>query len=249
MIKSTLDSTPVFQPVVTRRASEIIYEEIKERIVRRVLKPGDRLPSEKQLMEMFRRSRPTIREALRMLSSNGYIRTVPGSSGSIVLEMTEKNMEQVITDALQVNVISLAEMAEYRLTLEAAVAEWAATRSTEEELTEIRDVLNEMKSSIDSDVNFAQLDTDFHKSIAKAAHNKIASVMINTAAQINMGFMEEKLLRTSETARKKMRQRVYCQHLAIYEAVASGKADAARENMIVHMHSFLKDLQPDANFE
>ena len=55
------DISIFFEPVETKRASEAIYEQIKERIISGDLKPGDRLPSERNMMELFRRSRPTIR--------------------------------------------------------------------------------------------------------------------------------------------------------------------------------------------
>ena len=69
-------------PVETKRASEVIFEQIREMILSGQLKPGDRLPSEKSLMEMLKRSRPTVREALRMLEHAGFIRTIPGSNGA-----------------------------------------------------------------------------------------------------------------------------------------------------------------------
>jgi DNA-binding FadR family transcriptional regulator len=59
-----------FSPFATQRASEVIYEQIRELIISGQLKPSDRLPSERTLMEMYHRSRPTIREALRMLESS-----------------------------------------------------------------------------------------------------------------------------------------------------------------------------------
>ena len=68
-------SEEIFHPIKTVRASEAIYEQIKDRIISGELKPGDRLPSERNMMELFQRSRPTIREALRMLERSGYIRT------------------------------------------------------------------------------------------------------------------------------------------------------------------------------
>ena len=61
----------LFRPVETKRASEAIFDQIKDLIMRGKLRPGDRLPSERSMIEMFQRSRPTIREALRMLERAG----------------------------------------------------------------------------------------------------------------------------------------------------------------------------------
>ena len=94
-------SEEIFHPIKTVRASEAIYEQIKDRIISGELKPGDRLPSERNMMELFQRSRPTIREALRMLERSGYIRTIPGSNGALVTLPTGRNMIESIGEALQ----------------------------------------------------------------------------------------------------------------------------------------------------
>ena len=71
-----------WQPVKTRRASEEIYLQLREFILSGQLKPGDRLPSERAMMTQLNRSRPTIREALRMLEQGGYIASTHGAPGA-----------------------------------------------------------------------------------------------------------------------------------------------------------------------
>ena len=75
-----------WQPVKTRRASEEIYLQLREFILSGQLKPGDRLPSERAMMTQLNRSRPTIREALRMLEQGGYIASTHGAPGAVVQE-------------------------------------------------------------------------------------------------------------------------------------------------------------------
>lgn len=75
-----------WQPVKTRRASEEIYLQLREFILSGQLKPGDRLPSERAMMAQLNRSRPTIREALRMLEQGGYIASTHGAPGAVVQE-------------------------------------------------------------------------------------------------------------------------------------------------------------------
>lgn len=70
----------LLRPVETQRASAAIYEQVKGLILDGQLKPGDRLPSERALMDLMGRSRPTIREALRMLERDGFIHTVPAAA-------------------------------------------------------------------------------------------------------------------------------------------------------------------------
>lgn len=71
-----------WQPIGGGRASEAIYDQLRELITSGVLKPGDRLPSERAMMEQLHRSRPTIREALRMLEQGGYVASTHGASGA-----------------------------------------------------------------------------------------------------------------------------------------------------------------------
>ena len=82
------------QPVQTRRASEEIYNQIRQLILDGEIHPGERLPSERKMMDMMHRSRPTIREAMRMLEREGYIKIYSGSSGAVVQEINVDNAVQ-----------------------------------------------------------------------------------------------------------------------------------------------------------
>ena len=237
-----------FHPVRTKRASEMIYEQIREQITRRELKPGDRLPGEREMMQQFQRSRPTVREALRMLERNGYIRTIPGSGGSVIQEMDESNFEQIMEEAVQGSFISLPEIAEYRAVCETAVAGWAAERRTKTDLKDLKDVLDQMNEIHHDDAAFIRLDPLFHKLVARAARNKAAAMMNKTMASINGLFMEEKMAAMSESAKEIMYKRIYSQHLAIYEAIRDGQPEEARKAMEIHIRGFRDDLNPDTEF-
>ena len=100
-----------WQPIGGGRASEAIYDQLRELITSGVLKPGDRLPSERAMMEQLHRSRPTIREALRMLEQGGYVASTHGASGAVVQELTIDGVEQPLSAMLQLNQISLEELA------------------------------------------------------------------------------------------------------------------------------------------
>lgn len=238
-----------FQPVVTKRASEIIYEQVRELINKGELKPGDRLPSERHMMEMFQRSRPTIREALRMLERTGYIRTIAGSNGAIVMEPSDENVEQIMEDALTAGHIELEEMSEFRHISEVYTAGWAAQRRTEEDIAALREVLDQAQAALDDYETFATLDPMFHKLLAVCAKNQVAAIMNKTFSQLNQGYMMTKMRDMTPAARKKMTRRVHGQHEAIYEAVKAGDADGAKAAMEAHMDSFRDDLMPGVEFK
>lgn len=237
-----------FQPVKTKRASEMIYEQIRDQIRRRELLPGDRLPGERELMQVFRRSRPTVREALRMLERNGFIRTTPGSGGSVIQEMDESSIEQIMEDAVHGSMIDLADIAEYRAACETAVAGWAAERRTAKDLEAIEEVLDQMKRSVDNDDVFIHLDPVFHKLIAEAARNKVAALMNKSLASINLLFLEEKMASMEDAAKKKMCRRIYAQHMDVFDAIKNRQPEEARNAMAIHIRGFRQDLNPDTEF-
>ena len=237
-----------FHPVETKRASEMIYDQIRDQIISRELSPGDRLPGEKELMQLFRRSRPTIREALRMLEQNGFIRTIPGSGGAVVQEIDPARIEQLISDALQGALISLPEMAELRALCETAFAGWAAERRTQEELAELQGILEKMRDPDLDGSEFIALDPVFHRALAAAAHNKAAAIMNKVMAEINRSFLDKKVADMTEGARKKMRKRICDQHEAVLKAVEAQDAEGARLAMEAHMRGFQTDLDPTTEF-
>ncbi|MEG1924284.1 MAG: FadR/GntR family transcriptional regulator [Ruthenibacterium sp.] len=234
-----------FKPVVTKRASEAIYEQVKGLIISGELKAGGRLPSERNMMEMFQRSRPTIREALRMLERSGYIRTIAGSNGAIIMEPNNKNVQQTMEDALQVGHISLEEMSEYRKISEAAAVAWAAERSTDEDITLIEAVLQQMQACVtEGDYEkFIDMDSRFHEALALAAKNTVSVAMNKTFSKLNRTFVKGKMATMTSAARKKMCVRVQNMHKEILEAVKNHEVEKAKEAIEVHLNAFGSDLK------
>ena len=236
------DISNFFEPVETKRASEAIYEQIKERIISGDLKPGDRLPSERNMMELFRRSRPTIREALRMLERSGYIRTIPGSNGAVITSPNEKNMEESIEDALQIGQISLEEMREYRCVSEGATAQWAAERATDDEIKALEECLAKMAEIIEDHDKFIDMDAQFHALLASAAKNRVSVTMNTTLNKLSRTFVKRKMSDLSAEDRSTMGIYVHKMHVEIFEAVKAHDVEKARAAMDKHLNSFYFDL-------
>ena len=104
-------SKALFTPAKTQRASEAIYNQIYPKIISGELRPGDRLPPERELAEMFQRSRPVVREALRMLQQEGLIETAVGSSGGAVIRgVSLKSVEEPLKNLVAMGAINLDEL-------------------------------------------------------------------------------------------------------------------------------------------
>lgn len=232
-----------FHPVETKRASEAIFEQVKNLIMRGELKPGDRLPSERNMMELFHRSRPTVREALRMLERSGYIRTIPGSNGAVVLKPNNKLLENSLKDALMVGHISLADISEYRRSSEVTTVIWAVHRRTEEDIQAMEQYLADMKNSIDDYETFISMDSHFHGLLAAASQNKVSTIFNRAFSKINQAFMKDKLLSLPPEEQHAMACRVQAMHEAIFEAVRDQDEERAKAVMIAHMDAFSLDLQ------
>lgn len=232
-----------FHPVETKRASEAIFEQVKSLIMSGELKPDDRLPSERNMMELFHRSRPTVREALRMLERSGYIRTIPGSNGAVVLKPNNKLLENSLKDALMVGHISLADISEYRRSSEMATVTWAVHRRTEEDIQTMEQYLEDMKNAMDDYATFVSMDSHFHGLLAAAAKNKVSVIFNRAFSQINQAFMKDKLFSLSPEEKHKMACRVQEMHQAIFEAIRDQDEPRAQAAMDAHMKAFSVDLQ------
>ena len=232
-----------FHPVETKRASEAIFEQVKGLIIRGELKPDDRLPSERNMMELFHRSRPTVREALRMLERSGYIRTIPGSNGAVVLKPNNKNLENSLKDALMVGQIGLDEISEYRRSSEMTTVTWAARRRTEEDIQAMEQHLAAMEAVLEDYQAFIDLDSAFHGLLAVSAKNKVSKIFNRAFAQINRGFMLEKMRTLSPDKQMEMSHKVHQMHIAIFEAIRDQDELRARDAMDVHMKAFRVDLK------
>ena len=238
-----------FQPAVTKRASEIIVDQIRERILRRELKPGDRLPSERQMMEMFQRSRPTVREALRMLERGGYIRTIAGSNGAVVLEPDNRSIQQSIQEAIQIGHIDLSEMHEYRSISEVATVTWACGRRTEEDLRKLRDCLDRMAETHRNPSAFITLDSEYHSLIAAASKNTVSMLIIQTLSNIIQSFIRAKLSTMTEAEQTEMLAKGIELHEQIYQAIELQDEKRAREAMQRHLNDFEIDLRVEGTFQ
>ena len=242
----SLSRESLFRPVETKRASEAIFEQIRDLIARGELKPGDRLPSERNMIEMFQRSRPTIREALRMLERAGYIRTVPGSNGAVVLPPNDKNLENSLADALSIGHISLDQLAEYRTASETVTAGWAALRRTEDDIRAMERLLERMEGSLDDYEQSVSLDPDFHGLIARAAKNTVSVIFNRTFSRLNQGYMIDRLAKLAPAEQLEMTQRVHQMHETIFNAIKRGDAEGASAAMRLHLMAFREDLSQDA---
>lgn len=232
-----------WQPIEGKRASEAIYEQLRRQITSGHLKPGDRLPSERAMMQQLGRSRPTIREALRMLEQGGYVSSTHGASGAVVQELTLDGVEQPLTEMIQLNQISLEELGEYREVNDSTIAGWAAQRRTDEDIAALERCLTQAEQSLGDYRRFVELDVTFHSLLSRATGNQVAVIVTDVLGSVEQQTLLKKMLTISGADRWALASRILERHREILSAIRQQDADSARRAMLEHTRAAGQDLK------
>ena len=243
MANNNLSNEVQLAPVATKRASEAIYDQIKNLIISGELKPGDRLPSERNMMSMLQRSRPPIREALRMLERSGFIKTIPGSGGAVVMKVSSKTVEQPLENMISLNQISHKELLEYRELNEVAFAGWAAERRNEKELADIAECIQTSTNVVEDIEAFISFDIKFHELVAAAGHNRIISIVNRVISRLVFNILRTSFQEYSKEDQTKMCIEINEMHQEIYKAILKQDSKKAKELMRHHIERFQGDLK------
>jgi GntR family transcriptional regulator, transcriptional repressor for pyruvate dehydrogenase complex len=165
-----------FEPVATRRTFEEAVEQIAEKVKSGDLAVGDRLPSERELAGQMRISRPTLREAVKVLVEAGVLEVRRGQSGGIFVA-SELVPRELLRTRSEIRVGEVAGVLEARRLLEPRVAQLAAVHAGEDDFGAMQATIDrqrELAAARDFLRNedlFLQLDLKFHLSIARATRN------------------------------------------------------------------------------
>ena len=232
------------QPVQTKRASEEIYNQIRQLILDGEIHPGERLPSERKMMEMMHRSRPTIREAMRMLERDGYIKIYSGSSGAVVQEINVDNAVQSLETIIQMKHLSIENILEYRRQTENEAARLAASRRTEENLEKLKEIIQRSEAAIGNPEEFMECDMEFHVAVAEASQNSMYSIMLQVCRNV-LGESLTQILNQGKKSTQKVRYELILDvHKKIYIAVKNQKEEDAAKWMTTHLINAEHDILP-----
>ncbi len=227
------------EPALRRSASEEVADAIRGHVLAEALQPGDRIGREEDLAQRFGVSRPTLREALRLLSSAHLIRATKGPGGGIFVAATpEQGIGLSVTDSvasmLSAESIDLEELIETRMLLEIPLAGLAAQRATEADVAGLHAILDAAGDVAQGD-RFRGLDTRLHGTIATIAGNRLARAFtewIGTVLQPPLHALIEPAVVDSVVAD---------QHRDIVRAIERGDPIAAERAMREHL-VYLHDL-------
>lgn len=183
---------PVYLPVQTKRAFEEVAQQIRDQLSQGLLRPGDRLPSERELAERFGLSRNTVREALRALEMSGLLELRKGATGgAFVREGQGDAVISGFTDLFRLGYILPDDLAEARLILGTEIGRLACQRATVEELIALDTNLDSSESAAAhaDDARRLQLNLEFHALLAKAARNPVLIILTDALNEIHQRLL------------------------------------------------------------
>jgi|SRR5215472_13120392 len=171
----------IFRPVSIGRISEVIVEQIRVLMRQGQLKPGDRLPPERDLCERFGVSRVTVREALRMLESSGLVQIRVGArGGAFVTAPSSDRVGEGLTDMLTLSAISAADVTEVRMILEVGIVPLVCERATEQDIADLEKICERSEAALRSGEYSMDYSLEFHTRVAQATHNPAVVMLVES---------------------------------------------------------------------
>jgi len=220
-----------FKEITPVRLYESAIEQIMDLVKRSELKPGDKLPPERELAEKLSISRNSLREAFRVLESRGLIKSKAGGGRYVrkIRKNCYSNTENII---LSLEKSSILELLEAREIFEVKIAKIAAQRATVEDTELIEQVLNKMNEEEKlKDEKKTESDTEFHLAIASASHN---FVFVNII-KLHLDLLKDTREKTWQIPGRREKQ--YQEHQAILQAIKGHDTKKAGEAMLKHLRN------------
>jgi GntR family transcriptional repressor for pyruvate dehydrogenase complex len=219
-----------------------IYEEVAARIQRLIadgrLKPGDKLPPERELAAALGVSRTSVRDAIRTLQMTGLLEPRQGE-GTVVRELSTDTLVAPIASALLARKDLLADLMAVRKMIEPAIAREAARRATPEEIRELAAILDRQAARVEAGGLAIDEDSAFHDMIARASRNQVVLKVID----VLMDLLREGRERSLQVRGRP--QRSLRGHRQILDAIRRGDGDAAARAMLTHLEQIEEMLLPE----
>lgn len=229
----------MFSPITTVRISSIIVDRVRALIREGKLKPGDRLPTERELCSSFGIGRATVRDALRILETIGLIEIRVGSrGGAFVKAPSSLQIGAGLNDMLAAAAISAVEVREARLTFELGLIDLICERITEEDVAVLDDICQRARKAVEEDNYSLNHSLEFHTALARCAHNRALDMIIETF-QISLEMFERPVKQGEPNRGTPGVQ----EHLDIVEAIKAKNATLAKAILEIHRSRTPKRLR------
>jgi GntR family transcriptional repressor for pyruvate dehydrogenase complex len=240
-----------FRPVTPEKLSSAVVRQVEELILRGILQPGARLPSERELAERLGVSRPSLRDAIAQLQEAGLLSTKAGA-GVFVADVLGSAFSPALTALFARHDEAAIDYISFRRDMEGLAAERAARLGSDTDLAVISAIFAKMESAHDtrSAEDEAALDAKFHMAIIEASHNVVMLHMMRSMYELLRGgvFYNRQMMFKQQTKRAVLLD----QHRKIHDALIARNAPAARaavEAHLTYVERALMDAQRAARHE
>lgn len=221
------------EPIAREGASERLVHRLLGMVKAGNLKPGDRLPGERELAELFDVSRPTIREAVKALIVLGVLKSKHGG-GIFVTPLQAEDLLGPVAFFLSLHNVEIERLYEARALIEGEIAALAASRATEVETAQLTELIRRQEEVVADPVAYREVDTSFHRLLAELSGNEF---LARAAESMNVLGLEFRKIasETAEVISGSVRD-----HKRIVEALRKRDGEGARAAMRDHMHHVLR---------
>ncbi len=210
--------------------SDGVISQLREMIHRGDLRPGDRLPPERDLAKILGVSRPTLRAGIRSLAAVGVLQSRQGAGTFVVKSDGPPALDSSPLRLMaSLHGFTSAEMFEARQSLEMAVAGLAAERATSDHMASISEEVAGMFASLDDPEQFLVHDMRFHQTVAAASGNRILTSLMNMVATILFDVRRKTVKRATDLKESAE------MHRQVYRAIRERDSEAARMAMRDHL--------------
>jgi GntR family transcriptional repressor for pyruvate dehydrogenase complex len=225
-----------FNRIATLSLPDRLSIEIEKLILTGELEVGSKLPPERILAETLGVSRVSVRQALHELQVRGLIDRRPGR-GTVVVSAAENSSRSgaTIAEALAVGGGEIANVMELRAIIEPPIASLTASRATDRDITQLRNLVAEMSLNISVEA-YADLDTSFHQAIAQYTHNPLLSMLTQQIATLIAPS------RSANFQTKRRRANSTQEHENILRAITARDPDAAEWAASLHIESITQEI-------
>ena len=216
------------------RVSSEIAERIQLAITEGRLRPGEKLPSERDMAKQLKVSRVSVREAYRALAELGLLETRRGAEGgAFIADLDHRSVTRSLSLILRLGGTSLQELTEARVLLEPVVARLAAQRADRASIERLDDLVRKQEAAIEGDGDLRRYDMQFHRLVADCTQNlplitvmnALADLALETIAHMDIG--------------RDVNEHVLTFHARIADAIRRGDGELAHKIMLGHV----KDVQ------
>jgi GntR family transcriptional repressor for pyruvate dehydrogenase complex len=219
-----------------------VVRQIEKRVMSGDLEPGDMLPPERVMADQFGVSRTVIREAAKALELRGLVEVQHGR-GVQISRPTAKEFGDSMFRFVRIQKSPVWALHELRSILEIGMVRLAAMRRTDEDLVQLRDLVEDMERTVDKPLEYVEVDLEFHKVLTAAAHNPLMGPMLEPLSKL---MIESR--RIGALAPDAPRRSI-ASHRAIVKAIEEQDADQAVEVMKEHFDRIARFLMEGESHE